>query len=118
MKTLDEVIDELEDEGLFADALHYLKEYRRDCEELVEAAKSLTKKEHELAVTEKNDPLTWDELQHMEGKPVWVEYEYDGKGEWTIVRIVEENNMIDDIGAYPREQLGKAWQAYRKERTE
>ena len=29
MKTLDEVIDELEDEGLFADALHYLKEYRK-----------------------------------------------------------------------------------------
>ena len=28
MKTLDEVIAELEDEGLFADALHYLKEYR------------------------------------------------------------------------------------------
>ena len=28
MKTLDEVIDELEDEGLFADALHYLKEHR------------------------------------------------------------------------------------------
>ena len=28
MKTLDEVIAELEDEGLFADALHYLKEYK------------------------------------------------------------------------------------------
>ena len=29
MKTLDEVIDELEDEGLFPDALHYLKEYQK-----------------------------------------------------------------------------------------
>ena len=28
MKTLDEVIAELEDEGVFADALHYLREYR------------------------------------------------------------------------------------------
>ena len=28
MKTLDEVIAELEDEGLFADALHYLKAFR------------------------------------------------------------------------------------------
>lgn len=28
MKTLNEVIAELEDEGLFADALHYLKEYQ------------------------------------------------------------------------------------------
>ena len=28
MKTLDEVIAELEDEGLFADALHYLKAYQ------------------------------------------------------------------------------------------
>ena len=30
MKTLDETIAELEDEGLFADALHYLKEYRAE----------------------------------------------------------------------------------------
>ena len=30
MKTLDEVIAELEDEELFADALHYLKQYRSD----------------------------------------------------------------------------------------
>ena len=34
MKTLDEVIEELEDfliedEGMFADALHYLKEYQK-----------------------------------------------------------------------------------------
>ena len=29
MKTLDEVIAELEDEGLFADALHYLREYKK-----------------------------------------------------------------------------------------
>lgn len=29
MKTLDEVITALEDEGLFPDALYYLKEYRK-----------------------------------------------------------------------------------------
>ena len=40
MKTLNEVIDELEDEGLFADALHYLKEYK--------AQKRILKKLHEI----------------------------------------------------------------------
>jgi hypothetical protein len=30
MKTLDEVITELEDEGVFPDALHYLKRYKAD----------------------------------------------------------------------------------------
>lgn len=30
MKTLDEVITELEDEGVFPDALHYLQTYRAD----------------------------------------------------------------------------------------
>ena len=34
MKTLDEVIAELEDEGLFADALNYLKEYREKSHQL------------------------------------------------------------------------------------
>ena len=29
MKTLDEVIAELEDEGLFTDALHYLQAYKQ-----------------------------------------------------------------------------------------
>ena len=114
-----------------SDALHYLKEYQRDCEDLVEAAKSLTKKEHEQALTDRNDPLTWDELRQMEGKPVWVEYNFqignkefrDKSKRWCIVReielwddteiIITENGFI----LSKREQI-KDWQAYRKERNE
>ena len=143
MKTLDEVIHELEescvqtqksdgyeiyyleDVNLKDDALHYLKEYRRDCEELVEAAKSLTKKEHELAVEDKNDPLTWDELREMEGKPVWVEY--DGyTPDWEVIENVgaTRSSISDFTGNFiethmsilHKEDMGKTWQAYRKER--
>ena len=109
------------------DALHYLKEYRSEKAmwkadrkrflDWIEQYKE-SREKHQQAVIElkKNPPLTWDELKRMEGKPVWVEYTSDGKGEWTIIRIVEENNLIDDIGVYPREDIGKTWQAYRKER--
>ena len=98
MKTLDEVIEELEDEGLFADALHYLRAYRENQqayvensqkaeearERYLEAVKNCELAENryrrlyeetsqKCAVTSQNDPLTWSELKQMEGKPVWVE---------------------------------------------
>ena len=69
MKTLDEVIDGVGECAKYPDcplcmyggqmcmwiqdALHYLKEYRTDLED--------------------NPPLSWDELQQMKYKPVWIE---------------------------------------------
>ena len=44
MRTLDEVIAELEDEGLFADALHYLLEYRMMKDDIVAKRKTLEEK--------------------------------------------------------------------------
>ena len=114
MKTLDETIAELEDEGLFADALHYLKEYRAE----------LAQNSGELG----NDPLTWSELQQMEGKPVWIEGEHgciwDQKS-WVLIRLDKENDDLiicvgTDNGHYAfaigKEDYGTDWQAYRKER--
>jgi len=113
MKTLDEVIAELEDEGLFADALHYLKEYQRLQIAFLKA----------LADLEDNPPLDWDELKGMEGKPVWVEYTYQGewrsdKGEWIIINLMGDDDLIDQTGEglFPKSLYGKTWQAYRKER--
>lgn len=110
MKTLDEVIDELEDEGLFADALEWLKGYKAH----IELDRLRDKCEAE------NEPLTWQELRMMEGKPVWVEallYK-----QWAIIAYVgEEHIRFEGANLYAPEcrvYMGadNGWQAYRKER--
>lgn len=126
MKTLDEVIDELEDEGLFADALHYLREYKAhqadwsyavaNSEQFAEARDKHIKA---LADLKRNDPLTWGDLTQMIGKPVWV-IDANNKGRWYLVKAIDEEAIFTDffgnsgIG-YPKD-FGKTWQAYRKER--
>ena len=113
MKTLDEVINIMEGVGLIdwgADALHYLKAYKEDRNDLT-ALRAYWKEQHE------NNALTWDELLQMVGKPVWYEHEF-WKG-WIILGKVEQGvncEMIPD-----REERwyivkdGSA-KAYRKER--
>lgn len=127
MKTLDEVINKLEDYPVspstlpcsvsivtvedLNDALYYLKEYQK-IEDEYEELKDWWAEEHA-----ENVPLTWDELIQMEGKPVWYEHEF-WKG-WIILGKVEQGvncEMIPD-----REERwyivkdGSA-KAYRKER--
>lgn len=89
-------------------ALHYLKEY---CE--------LTK---ELA--EQNEPLTWNELKDMIGKPIWVERtEKYCVPHWAIIEDIVEWDSIDNSTLLLQpddEELflsdhAKTWQAYRKE---
>lgn len=78
---------------------------------------------------ENNVALSWDELRQMEGKPVWVEYNFqisnkefrDNSKRWCIIRefkpwhdteiTITENGFV----LSKREQI-KHWQAYRKER--
>ena len=72
-----------------------------------------------------NPPLTWDELKQMEGKPVWVEYGKDFcMKSWGVIfsftgRTIDDSWMHLE-GGYPnmflKADLGKTWQAYRKER--
>lgn len=117
------------------DALHYLKEYRSDklqydadrrewyetwqekLKKLEESRQRFIDKLKELDIGTLNEPLTWDELRTMEGKPVWYEHEF-WKG-WIILGKVEQGancEMIPD-----REEKwyivkdGSA-KAYRKER--
>lgn len=104
MKTLDEVIDNFEkacdlerrcencsgclgqENGCpydgaesVPDALHYLKEYR----DYRNANKTVTQ-DGSVAEAE-NEPLTWDELKQMEGKPVWVEWTKTEESYWCFV---------------------------------
>ena len=113
MKTLDEVIKALSipavngyhyiDSNDAIDALKYLKMY-----------KELANDSALFAKWKENPPLTWDELRTMEGKPIWVMYS-GYTPNWEIVEntghFVETNMSI-----LHKEDQGKTWQAYRKER--
>lgn len=126
MKTLGEVIKALEsariqvktgyglwvdyrdNDDLKADALHYLKEYRKlDSLDAVALAE------------DDNPPLTWEELQGMEGKPVWVEC---GAKRWIVIADFREDvNGAEyfeatDGGLFSAKTQGDLWQAYRTER--
>ena len=145
MKTLDEVIEEVErcwnniTDGCgkcpefrkcffcvsknptndpLADALHYLKEYR-NCGQCSYADSYLR-----CTQEYRNDPLTWEDLCLMVGKPVWIEYDDHGKGrkrthfkEWDVIDFLSDGDMcMLSNWTFEKDELGKTWQAYRKER--
>lgn len=74
-----------------------------------------------VILPESNDPLTWDELQQMEGKPVWVEQHHgDTKGWLLILRkcddVVTCTTKHGNSFYLYKANYGEKWQAYRKER--
>lgn len=146
MKTLDEVIElserctlpypgdclnceYFEDETgydcrckIIADALHYLRQYQKlVCLEEGESAEIVKY----TVVTKPNEPLSWDELKQMEGKPVFVEERYrngdlKSSGWWLIDFWNDDQICLRDQGGNPwndhRSNYGRDWMAYRKER--
>lgn len=107
-------------QSTISDALFYLKEYQYITEQ---CASILAEK-----YTDQNNMLTWDELQQMAEKPVWLE-SYDDitnfKG-WTIARKILNDKAYFIIGDYdadffveeiglPKCTIGKKWKAYRAE---
>ena len=135
MKTLDEVIEALEIcsqidaecekcpykstakgwcEEKDRDALHYLKAYKDDKDDLT-AHRAYWKEQHE------NNALTWDELQKMKGKAVWIET--DNAKFWTVVdnfrTICNQECLCCSKGYMSQSTHARGdWQAYRKERNE
>lgn len=143
MKTLDEIIKRVEtqindfdkngcfechycgdecciDSCFLEDALHYLKEYQILQTAYIKA----------MADLEDNPPLTWSELKQMEGKPVWVEYNFqisdkkfrDNSKRWCVIREFEHWHdteiIITDNGfVLSKNEQVTDWQAYRKERS-
>ena len=75
-----------------------------------------------LADIEDNPPLTWDELKQMAGKPVWIVPEEE-KGYWFVIEFFNNNPyyggdrviFTNDV-ILNRCDLGKTWNAYRKEK--
>lgn len=139
MKTLDEVIEKIEkmwvcpssDEDaeycdlmeVKEDALHYLKEYQR-------YQNTPSRIGHMAMVDlEDNPPLTYDELLQMGRKPVWIEWLGPRKrmSRWWIIDHDANECPGKDIllsictsgtrrEFLMRDEEGKTWQAYRKER--
>jgi len=129
------------DRDTYNDALHYLKMYRSDQiqweadrklwvdkqKQVDEARQKYIDKLKELEIGTLNDPLTWDELKQMEGKPVWVELTYPkgGYSHWGIIEgfpkagyefiTLRGFHQIDSFSLMD-EEMGTTWQAYRKER--
>lgn len=143
MKTLDEVIKALEicsthqrcTDGcpyyrnecplyeMEKDALHYLREYYETKKHLACLDDAEIRGDNTQVVN--NQPLTWDELKTMEGKPVWVEGSAFANGHWSILDGCYENGGAEyvfiDGDQYWKEDMkdaddGVSWQAYRKER--
>ena len=130
MKTLDEVIEELQywdtcdeypecfyDDEVNRDALHYLKEYKRVQNKIEKIA--LGSVEDTLDKLD-NKPLTWNELKTMEGKPVWIDNNLI-KPHWDIIAQIDDNADVTFYvmgGFETKEFYGKTWQAYKKERNE
>ena len=101
-------------------ALNYLKQYQLDKQIF---AYDIAKRNFELS--ERNEPLTWDELKLMEGKPIWIEeigQKYSSP-HWVIHYGIEDAYDGDEIlylqpffETETKNSLGMTWNAYRKER--
>lgn len=144
MKTLDEVVKAIEyckkhilcDECLYRDedicyredSIHYLKELRHILDNTVWVGS--TKEENgywKLPTLPEtgNDPLTWDDLKKMEGKPIWLEWldsNNEEMGTWWVVGEVRKNDIIIaqylDEAELCEDDLGVIWLAYSKEKNE
>jgi len=147
MKTLDEVIEkcqgyvddvvrEWDKQGCprpfddMVDALCYLKEYRTEKKILRDRKEHYEYWENKYyAELEKNEPLDWETLKQMEGKPVWVECNRGGHIDngWRVILHVNRPECGCEDAMYcisapckkctfQHKNLGKTWQAYRKER--
>jgi len=137
--------DAIESEGVYlaADALHYLKAFR-DAKNALDAEREKTieaycqwkdAREKLVAQTSRmmwvdkhfqfeisdNPPLTWDELKTLEGKPIWLELLKGSWKGWDVVGGFTDDDFGDVMATvhgddYYFADLGKTWQAYRKER--
>ena len=102
----------------YTDALHYLKEYKANQEDPDGDHQQLEKCRALLQDFYRNDPLSWDELKSMEGKPVWIEQTITKKvySGWVIAKAVTEDYLNTQERLFWQRDFDKTWRAYRHER--
>lgn len=115
---------------IIADAINYLKEYKRDKDELdstrlayIDILTDYVALKNFWAESQANPPLTWDELREMDGKPVWATFDNEN-GTWYIAKVYDDEVVLYEWGQEFGEIISgawaytpKRWQAYRKERV-
>lgn len=129
-----------------ADALHYLKAFRdakdaldaerertidaycqwKDAKEKLEAQtiQMMWVDKHFQFEISDNPPLDWETLKTMEGKPVWIyclsSYKEGIPSSWTGWEVIQSFAKgwmkTTALNRWHKDDLGKTWQAYRKER--
>ena len=112
-------------DGLYRDALHYLKEYREEYKALIktinEAIDVEMKYYHMIEELEHNSPLTWDELRTMEGRPIWIEKSQDGEIKGWLLVLRTNADVVTCTTKYGnnfylyKSLYGEKWKAYKKE---
>lgn len=96
------------------DALIYLKAYQWQMTNPDGDHLQLEKCRALLSDFYQNEPLSWDELRTMKGKPVWVE----PCKEWMLITEIETEPHIWllSLDGMDYDMSLHEWQAYRKER--
>lgn len=80
--------------------------------------KALRKAEEVTAAQQPNVPLTLDELQEMDGEPVWGAFS-EGSGRYMIIQWHNsEFFKTFECGFLLLEEYGKTWMAYRRKPEE
>lgn len=117
------------------DAVFYLREYCEKRDEICEIAKIMADSwelhKQTMAFEDRNDPISWDELKQMEGKPVWVELKRKetevGRNVWGLIDgtyvdafgyDIVTIKVLHDLWHLSKAQLGVVWKAYWEERHE
>lgn len=135
MRTLKEVIAilaegiaDVEAYDAVDDALYYLREYQQ--------YQNTPSRNGHMALVDyfeelqKNEPLTWEELKQMVGKPIWIEYDNRGieilsePKQWVIISLIDNTSVMPEISLVgkwktfwmQKEFMGKHWNAYKKEK--
>ena len=75
--------------------------------------------EHLPTLTPPNEPLTWNELGNMVGKPVYIVELEDGESCWVLVHTVDDIKALfvsafDQYDYGNRELYGQTWLVYRR----
>lgn len=86
-------------------------------EEIIDALENLP------TLTPPNEPLTWNELDNMIAKPVYIVELEDGESCWVLVHTVDDIKALfvsafDQYDYGNRELYGQTWLAYRRPKEE
>lgn len=82
-------------------------------------SKKFAEMENLAEAAQPNEPLTWNELGNMVGKPVYIVELEDGGSCWVLVHTVDDIKALfvsafDQYDYGNRELYGQTWLAYRR----